>query len=583
MEDQVAEVKQKTDIIGLINQYVPLKKRGKHWVACCPFHLEKSPSFIVSPELQIYKCFGCGKSGDVFSFLQEYEKIDFKEALVELAKRAGIKLIQKAGNASNENVRSGLLTLNSKLADFYKYVLLRHEFGKDALAYLKSRGISEETIKKFAIGFAPLQNKSTVNFLFKQGFEKKQLIESGTFGESWGRVYDRFSGRLVFPLFDFRGRILGFSGRILPSSKTENQAKYINSPETILYHKSNNVYGLNLAKEAIRKKNCVLVVEGEFDMITPYQAGIENVVAIKGTAFTQEQLQLLLRYSNNLILGLDSDFAGNRAMLRSILLAENLGFEMSVLMLAPHKDPDEAIRADFDFFKQQLDLTKPVWDFVIETAVASNPGAGSKQKKEILEQTLPYLLEIKNEVVKKDYLKKLAFELGTEIEAIEIEANKRLGTVDKKPDTSAFEVLKTEETKSKEATLLSWILTSKNPAKVYEKISKQLPQLSKVQLNSIYQLLPKFTEASIFANLIPAEIRHIFDQLYLEGQEQKFDSKERAVEIHQLANRLEAENIRNRINQLTIEIGRLENRDMDVTGLEKEYSELIIRLSKIQN
>lgn len=580
MEDQVQEIKQKTDIVSLINMYVPLKKRGRHWMACCPFHQEKSPSFVVSPELQIYKCFGCGKSGDVFSFLQEYEKLDFKEALAELAKRAGIKLVRRVSEGETENNRQNLLALNQKLSDFYKYVLLRHDYGKEALIYLESRGISIETIKKFGLGFAPRLNKSTINYLYKQGFTKKQLMESGTFGESWGRVYDRFSGRLVFPLFDFRGRILGFSGRILPSNRSENQAKYINSPETILYHKSNNVYGLNFAKDAIRKKDKVLVVEGEFDMISPYQIGIENVVAIKGTAFTAEQLQLLLRYSNNLVLGLDGDFAGSNAMLKSILLAESLGFEMSVLCLEPYKDPDEAIRSDVDFFKKQLEQTKPVWDFVIETAVSKNPGMGARQKKDILNQTLPYLQQIKNPVVKKDYMKKLAFELGTEVELIEAEAS-RSGILKQENETVAIK--KNEEKNSKETVLLSWILNTKSPAGVFEKLRKQLPKLEDRQLDTIYQLLPDFVNARDFAKKIPAEAGLIYTQLYLEGEKNSMDSKTRAQEIHQLANRLIGENLKKRINQITAEIGRLENRDMDVSKLEEEYSDLINRLSKIQN
>ncbi|PIU72997.1 DNA primase, partial [Candidatus Shapirobacteria bacterium CG06_land_8_20_14_3_00_40_12] len=351
MENQVEEIKKKLDIVEVINRLLPLRKRGRHYVANCPFHQEKTPSFIVSPELQIYKCFGCGKAGDVFSFIQEFNRIDFREALEEMAKVAGVKLLNTFEDSREEKNKKTLLKINEEVARFYHYMLTTHQLGKEAREYLEKREIDEKMIKTFQVGFCPNDSRLITAYLKKKNFTEEDLVKTGTFGWSqYGgkKLYDRFSGRLTFPLVDFRERILGFSGRVLPGAKAE-QAKYINSPETELYHKSQMVYGLNLAKEAIRKELSVIVVEGEFDMISPFGTGIKNIVAIKGTAFTEEQLQLLRRYTDTLILALDSDFAGNNAAIKSIEMAEKLEFEIRVVnLVGKYKDPDEAIRDDPD-------------------------------------------------------------------------------------------------------------------------------------------------------------------------------------------------------------------------------------------
>ena len=360
MENQVEEIKKKLDIVEVINKYVPLKKRGRHYVACCPFHQEKTPSFVVSTELQIYKCFGCGKAGDVFSFVQEYNRIDFREALEDLAKMAGVKLIQSVKMTQEESKKKILYEINREAAKFYHYILTKHSLGKEALEYLHNRELKEDTIKKFMIGFSPKDSRLVVNYLLKKGYKIEEMVATGSFGVSQynrKQIYDRFQDRVIFPQIDFRERIVGFSGRILPTATNKNLAKYINSPETDVYHKSQMLFGLNLAKEAVKKENWALVVEGELDMISPYQIGMENVVAIKGTALTEDQLHLMSRYTDTIILGLDSDFAGNKASIRSIELAEKMGFEIKVLDLeGKYKDPDEAIKNNPDFFNISIFL-----------------------------------------------------------------------------------------------------------------------------------------------------------------------------------------------------------------------------------
>ena len=227
MDNQVEQIKQKLNIVDVINRYVPLKKRGRNHIACCPFHGEKTPSFTVSEELQIFKCFGCGKSGDIFTFLQEYERIDFREALTELAAQAGIILKKTEFTSAQDKQKSLLLDINSHLAKFYHYMLSTHPLGKSALDYLTNRGVSSVSINQFGLGFSPENPQIAINYLIKKGYKTSDLIATGTFGQSQynRRLYDRFQGRLVFPLSDYRGRILGFSGRLLPTSKNQNSGK----------------------------------------------------------------------------------------------------------------------------------------------------------------------------------------------------------------------------------------------------------------------------------------------------------------------------------------------------------------------
>ncbi len=576
MSDEVAQVKAKTDIVALINRYVPLKKRGRHFISRCPFHSEKSGSFMVSPELQIYKCFGCGKSGDVFSFLEEYEKLDFKEALHMLAKEAKIELTQSFGPQDNKNT---LFSINTQLAKFYHHLLLNHPIGKPALDYLTSRHISAKTIKTYQIGFAP-GDSSSAKYLLKQGFLPKDLIATGTFNaSSYSRFpYDRFAGRLVFPLYDHRDRILGFSGRILPGTDSAKHAKYINSPQTELYNKSQHVFGLNIAKDAIRKEKSVLVVEGEFDAISPHQAGFQNIIAIKGTAFTSDQLQLLKRYTEKIILALDADFAGNNAALKSIQMADEMGFEVVVLDLQDKfKDPDEAILGDKDFFQKQLDTALPIWDFVINTSLKTHNISTPHGKKQTLAQVLPFLSAISNEVLKSEYLKKFASVLGVDIQAVTAEANKQLTT----PVTNSAPSANISS--SKEQELLRLLLSTKDPAKVSAKLLANLPTLHDPLLQKIYQELANYQNPTQFQALLPPEIKPTYEQLFLQASLIEFDGEQKANQISALVNLLAHQNLQDEIKEVSAKIAQAEtlNQEDKLPELEKQYKQLLVKLSQL--
>jgi len=593
VDNQVEEIKQKVNIVDVINRYVPLKKRGRHHFACCPFHGEKTPSFTVSEELQIFKCFGCGKAGDVFTFLQEYERIDFREALEELAKLTGITLVKSSLIDHQESKKKLLIEINSQVAKFYNYILLSHPLGKNALEYIKNRGITLSTIKTFNIGFSPEDSKYLSNFILKKGYKIDDLISTGTFGKShFGpSLYDRFNGRLIFPLLDYRDHIVGFSGRILPTSKNPNLAKYINSPETEIYHKSQMLFGLNLAKESIRKENSVIVVEGEFDMISPFQSGFKNIVALKGTAFTQEQLQLLRRYTDTLILALDSDFAGDNAARKSIELADSMEFDIKVLTLGDkYKDPDEAIKSDPDFFKFQLKKATDVWDFIIQSQLKIHDINTIKGKKEVLSVILPFLVKIKNSVVKSDYFKKLANEINSSEESIYEEALKY-----QNPNPTNFklipkgvEVVETSESKTEkfEELLLVLIIGSKNPAKLSQKLKKYLDQLTVARFKTIAKHLLEKEDLILkqILDSLPAEIKPLFENLYFESQKKQIDSVTRLSEIKKTTSNINKILLKDRLAHLSNQITKFESEENEesLKEAEIEYNQIIEKLHHIQ-
>ena len=591
MESQVEEIKKKLDVVDVIGKYLPLKKRGRHFVACCPFHGEKTPSFTVSPELQIFKCFGCGKAGDIFTFVQEFDHLDFRDALEELAKMAGIVLIKDEHLTEIERRHKRLVDLNYEAAKFYNYILTTHPLGKHALDYVLNRGTTLDTIKLFKIGYSPANSALITNYLLKKNFTVDELIATGTFGNSQynhHQLYDRFQDRLVFPLCDFRDRVLGFSGRILPTSKNPNLAKYINSPETDLYHKSQMLFGLNLSKESIKKSKSVIVVEGEFDMLTPYQNGVTNIVAIKGTAFTEDQLHLLKRYTDSLILGLDSDFAGNNSARKSIALADTLGFEISVLQLGEkYKDPDEAVRDDLEFFKKQVELVVPVWDFIIASALKTFDPTTIRGKKEILSMVLPFLVKITNSVVQSDYYHKLASEIGSDVDAVVSEANKINRPATSVVATPLVSSPKTDKVEQLEEYLLSLIFSSQKPHLLAPKITDQidftLPRFKNIFTNLI-SLTADF-EPKTFADSLSPELSSVFNNLYLAGTYLNLDSHHRLLEIKKTINQLLTIDLKQRQIDVSSQIARAESTHDDtlINQLELEYNSILQQLSRLQS
>jgi DNA primase len=423
------------------------------------------------------------------------------------------------------------------------------------------------------------------------GFKDDELIATGTFGYSQyhkGELYDRFTDRLIFPLADYRDRVLGFSGRILPGSKNPNLAKYINSPETDIYHKSQMLYGLNLAKESVKKNKYVIVVEGEIDLITPYQAGITNLVAIKGTAFTADQLQLLRRYTDTLVLGLDSDFAGSNAARKSIELADSMEFDIKVLSLGDkYKDPDEAVRADLPFFQEQLKNPLPVWDFIINSALKLYDSKTVKGKKDILTLVLPFLTKINNSVIRSDYLNKLASELGSTVESITEESAKYTTIVRQTvtlpvvsaPPSSSSKIEKWEEY------LLTLIFSAKKPVLLSKKIAAKI-EFSIPRFQTIFLKLKsrKLFRPRTFAGYLPPELQSTFQNLYLSSTYLRLEPRQRLREINKTVNKILALGYKEKIVDLSSRITQSQDqgREEEVDKLLEDQKHLLTQLSKVE-
>lgn len=431
-QDQVQEVKSKTDIVSLISEYVDLKKAGRNYKAPCPFHSEKDPSFIVSPELQRYKCFGCGVTGDAYTFLEEFEGMDFGESLKYLADKAGVKLKPFKGNVRTDKER--LIDINTLVAKFYHYVLLKHPVGKPALEYfIRDRGITRKTITEFGLGFSPRDSSIFTKFLMqKKKIDSRDLDKLGLIYSRAGKTIDRFNGRVVFPLSDHRGNVVGFAGRILPRWESKKIGKYINSPETPLYHKSSLLYGLDKTRADIKKTKEAVLVEGELDMLSVWQAGIQNCVAIKGTAVTKEQANLLRRFTDKITLSLDADLAGDNAARRGITIAEKVGLEIKVARLGDYKDPDEAVRKNPSEFRKILKNAVPVWDFLIDSTVSKYGSKSGSAKSRVSKEIIPVLAAINDSIVQAHYVGTVSKKLDVPAEAVskQLEAYKSKETAE---------------------------------------------------------------------------------------------------------------------------------------------------------
>src|SRR3989338_5418285 len=419
MESVIEEIKKKIDIVALINSFIPLKRTGRNYKSLCPFHQERTPSFVVSSDRQIWHCFGaCQEGGDVIKFLMKWENITFIEALRELAEKSGVKLRKVDFEDKLWQKKERFIGINTLAAEFFEYILDKTQFGEKAREYLKHRSLDAKISKKFQLGYAPLSWDSLFNFLKKKKYDRNEIFESGLLvkGES-GNYYDRFRGRLMFPIKEARCNVIGFSGRILEESAKE--AKYINTPETFLYHKRETLYGINLAKESVKKENNIYLVEGEFDVILPHKLGIENIAAIKGSALTREQLMFLKRFTNKITLAFDSDTAGEEAMRKGIEEAESLDFDVFIVTFDFAKDPDEAVHKDPIKFKKVIKNSVPFYDFIIDLSQRKYSAHDAYGKKQIAEEVAVFIEKIKNPIVQSHYVKKIAAILDVSEASIE--------------------------------------------------------------------------------------------------------------------------------------------------------------------
>lgn len=485
MVDQIQEVKDKLDIVAVISSYFPLTKSGKNYKALCPFHAEKTPSFMVSPDLQIFKCFGCGEGGDVIAFYSKMEGVSFGEALKEMAKRAGVKLVSHKRTPEEER-RETVYQVNQLAADYFHFLLAKHKIGEEARAFLKRRGLEEETIETFGLGYAPSSWDSLGKFILGKKYTLTDYLVSGLgVKKDEGRgFYDFFRGRVIFPFRSPTGRVVGFSARTLG----DEEPKYIHTSETPAFKKREFLYNLDLAKGEIRKQREVILVEGMMDVIALWEKGIKNVIATMGTALTQGQVALLARFADSIKVCFDKDTAGLEATKRGVMLAQSAGLEVKAILLPTGKDPDEAIRTDEKAFCHALEKAPSIPDFYLESALGRFDAKTVSGKKRIAAEFLPVLKSLANEVEKAAYLKKLSEVLDVPEESLwkqlereeGLEIGERILAVEKPPCPK------------REAHLLALIL-SLPPQEIKTWLRKLSPEdLSDSQLQEMFTKLKDY-------------------------------------------------------------------------------------------
>jgi DNA primase len=421
-ENILDDILARVNIVEIISGYIPLKRAGRNFKACCPFHHEKTASFVVSPERQIYNCFGCGESGNAFKFLMRYERMDFPEAVEALARKVGVPLPEdNPRDNKNQGLVTELFRVNEAAAQFYSNNLNSTQ-GAGPKDYLIKRGISPETIITLKIGFALDKWDSLIDYLRGKGFELKIIEKAGLIiNKDSGGYYDRFRKRIVFPIFDIKGRVLGFGARVLDSSLP----KYINSPETPIYTKGRNLYGLNLAKESVRENDFVAVVEGYMDFILPYQEGVRSIVASQGTALTVEQVRLLKRYTNNVVMIYDADSAGELATLRSLDIFVEEEVNVKVVSLPKGFDPDTFLRKNgIEGLKEEIVNASNLFDYKLKVLKSRYDIKEIANKAKVSGLMFETINKFKNAILRAEYLKKLSFELGVDEDALLEEANK---------------------------------------------------------------------------------------------------------------------------------------------------------------
>lgn len=401
-DDIIEEVRSKNDIVDVVSQYVKLTRKGSSYFGLCPFHNEKTPSFSVTPGKQMYYCFGCGAGGNVFNFIMEYENYTFGEALKHLADRAGVELpkIEYSKEVRQKaQEKAELLEINKQAAQYF-YYQLRTDKGQRGYEYLKNRGLSEETMRKFGLGYSDKFSDGLYRFLKSKGYQDERLRESGLFNvdERHG-MYDKFWNRVIFPIMDVNNRVIGFGGRVMGDAKP----KYLNSPETKIFDKSRNLYGLNIARTTRRKY--LILCEGYMDVIAMHQAGFNNAVASLGTALTSGHASLLKRYTQEVLLLYDSDEAGIRAALRGIPILREAGVNSRVVSLKPYKDPDEFIKnMGPEAFEKRLDEAKDSFLFRVNVAEDEFPMEEPQGQNRFFERCAEMLLELKDELERNLYI-----------------------------------------------------------------------------------------------------------------------------------------------------------------------------------
>jgi len=570
--DTVLEIKQKLDIVDVISSYVSLKKSGKNYKGICPFHSEKTPSFMVTPELQIYKCFGCGESGDIFTFIQKIEGVEFIDALNQLADRAGVE-IKSIKIDPNKNKKSKILEINDLTAKFYSHLLTKHIVGRNGLDYLKKkRKLNDKTIEAFRLGYAQDNWTTLQKFLDKKGFTIQDMFLAGVVTKGRTGYIDKFRGRIMFPLIDISGRVLGFTGRDVVG----RDPKYLNTTETLVFHKSDYLYGLDKARVSMKKGGAILV-EGQMDVIQGFQEGIDNVVASSGTSLTKAHLRIISRYTNEIILCFDPDSAGISAAERALKLSRPFGLDVKVAIIPDgYADLDNLIVNNSTLVNSVISTPVPIYDFYLATALRKFDKNKAYGKKKILNYLSPILAEISEGVVFDHYVKKLSEEIGVLEETVRDSIKKG------KPISEEDINLTTHAVSSFERHY--FIVLFKAPIDTIGQFlyklesgdfeNKQFEQLHRKLLEYVDSNSGKF-DIKLFVEGLDESLKNLVSELYLSDLDE-INSNERRFETEMKAilHRIKKSAMKRELKKITdkIKLSELEGNTEEVIKLTKQFT-----------
>lgn len=509
-EEVVEEVRMKNDIVDVISGYVKLQKKGSNYFGLCPFHNEKSPSFSVSPSKQMYYCFGCGAGGNVITFVMEYENYSFMEALQMLADRAGVALPkQEYSKEAKEDadLRTALLEINRMAANYYYYQLTNPQ-GEAGYRYLRDRQLSDDTIRHFGLGFANKTSDDLYRYLRAKGYDDRILKETGLVTIEERGAHDKFWNRVMFPIMDVNNRVIGFGGRVMGAG----EPKYLNSPETKLFDKSRNLYGLNYAR--LSREKYILICEGYMDVIAMHQAGFTNAVASLGTAFTTQHAALLKRYTDKVVLTYDSDGAGTKAALRAIPILRDVGMSIRVLNMQPYKDPDEFIKnMGAEAFRERIEQARNSFLFEIDVLKRNYEMEDPEQKTEFYNQVAKKLCEFPEALERDNYLEAVSREFFINYEDLKRLVNRmgaRLGPVSPREEEESMSVKKKKDREDgknqSQRLLLTWLI--ENPF-LFDKIEGIITPDDFIE-DLYHQVARMVFDGHAAGNLNPAEILNHF-------------------------------------------------------------------------
>ena len=509
-EEVVEEVRMKNDIVDVISGYVKLQKKGSNYFGLCPFHNEKSPSFSVSPSKQMYYCFGCGAGGNVITFVMEYENYSFMEALQMLDDRAGVALPkQEYSKEAKEaaDLRTALLEINRMAANYYYYQLTNPQ-GEAGYRYLRDRQLSDDTIRHFGLGFANKTSDDLYRYLRAKGYDDRILKETGLVTIEERGAHDKFWNRVMFPIMDVNNRVIGFGGRVMGAG----EPKYLNSPETKLFDKSRNLYGLNYAR--LSREKYILICEGYMDVIAMHQAGFTNAVASLGTAFTTQHAALLKRYTDKVVLTYDSDGAGTKAALRAIPILRDVGISIRVLNMQPYKDPDEFIKnMGAEAFRERIEQARNSFLFEIDVLKRNYEMEDPEQKTEFYNQVAKKLCEFAEALERDNYLEAVSREFFINYEDLKRLVNRmgaRLGPVSPREEEESTSVKKKKDREDgknqSQRLLLTWLI--ENPF-LFDKIEGIITPDDFIE-DLYHQVARMVFDGHAAGNLNPAEILNHF-------------------------------------------------------------------------